>query len=102
MHPGLVRRETAIKRCVVCAGPVRVWKGQHSPYLKVSCPECGDYGLTIFGLSKLKNADPDCRMRIRGALAAARRGGYRIDICMDESGELGTRRGTLRNWRGAH
>ena len=85
----------------MCTGPVRVWKGQHSPYLKVSCPDCGDYGLTILGLSKMKKADPDTRDGVRNALAAARRGGYRVDICMDESGGLGTRRGLKRDWSGA-
>ncbi len=80
---------------------MRVWKGQHAPYLKVSCPQCGDYGLTILGLAKMKNAAPQARDRIRSALSAARRGGYRVDICMDESGELGTRRGIKRDWSGA-
>lgn len=77
---------------------MRVWKGQHAPYLKVSCSECGDYGLTILGLAKMKSASPEARARILGALEAARRGGYRVDICMDESGGLGTRRGERRNW----
>ena len=85
----------------MCTGPVRVWKGQHAPYLKVSCPECGDYGLTILGLARMKNAGPEARARIRGALEAARLGGYRVDICMDESGGLGTRRGERRSWSGA-
>ena len=93
--------ETAINHCVVCAGPVQVWKGQHAPYLKVSCPECGDYGLTILGLAKIKNAAPEARARIRSALAEARQGAYRVDICMDESGGLGTRRGKMRDWSGA-
>ena len=77
---------------------MRVWKGQHAPYLKVSCPECGDYGLTILGLAKMKNAQLETRARIRDALADARRMGYRVDICMDESGGLGTRRGQMRDW----
>ncbi len=85
----------------MCSAPVRVWKGQHAPYLKVSCPECGDYGLTILGLAKMKTADPETRARIRSALSAARRGGYRVDICMAEGGELGTRRGKRRDWSGA-
>lgn len=86
----------------MCAAPVRVWKGQHAPYLRISCPECGDYGLTILGLARMKSAGADTRARIRSALAEARRGGYRIDICMVEGGELGTRRGMLRDWSGAH
>ena len=90
--------EAAIKHCVVCAKPVRVWKGQHAPYLKVSCPECGDYGLTLLGLAKAKNAGPEALGRIRAALAAARRGGYRVDVCRDERGALGTRRGRKRDW----
>ena len=93
--------ETTIKHCIVCANPVRVWKGQHAPYLKVSCPECGDYGLTIPGLTKMKNAGPEARARICAELGDARRRGYRIDICMDESGGLGTRRGRMRDWSGA-
>ena len=90
--------EAAIKHCVVCARPVRVWKGQHAPYLKVSCPECGDYGLTLLGLAKVKNASPEALDRIRSALAEARRGGWRIDVCRDERGALGTRRGRKREW----
>ena len=90
--------EAAIKHCVVCAKPVRVWKGQHAPYLKVSCPECGDYGLTLLGLAKAKHAGPEALGRIRAALAAARRGGYRVDVCRDERGALGTRRGRKRDW----
>lgn len=78
-----------------------MWKGQHAPYLKVSCPECGDYGLTILGLAKMRNAGPETRARIRSALAEARRGGYRVDICMHERGALGTRRGLERDWSGA-
>lgn len=80
---------------------MRVWKGQHGPYLRVSCPECGDYGLTIFGLLRMKNADPAARARIRAELREARRGGYRIDISADESGGPGTRRGVKRDWSGA-
>lgn len=82
----------------MCAGPVRVWKGQHAPYLKVSCPECGDYGLTIPGLVKMKNAEPEARARIRSELADARRRGYRVDICLDGSRGLRTRRGQVRDW----
>lgn len=93
--------ETAIKHCVVCANPVRVWKGQHSPYLKVSCPECGDYGLTIFGLVRMKNAGPEARARIRAELREARRDGFRVDIRADEGGGPGTRRGRMRDWSGA-
>ena len=83
---------------MVCANPVRVWKGQHAPYLKVSCPECGDYGLTLTGLAKLQNAPPEALGRIRSALAEARRGGYRVDVCRDGRGALGTRRGGRREW----
>ena len=82
----------------MCTSPVRVWKGQHAPYLKVSCPECGDYGLTLLGLAKVKSADPEALRRIRSALAEARRGGYRVDVCMDDKGVLGTRRGKKRDW----
>lgn len=83
---------------MVCANPVRVWKGQHAPYLKVSCPECGDYGLTLAGLAKVKNTPPEALGRIRFALAEARRGGYRVDVCRDERGALGIRRGRRREW----
>ena len=80
---------------------MRVWKGQHAPYLKVSCPECGDYGLTLFGHLRMKSAGAEARARIRAELREARRGGYRIDIRADESGGPGTWRGVKRDWSGA-
>ena len=82
----------------MCSGPARVWKGQHAPYLKVSCPECGDYGVTLLGLTRMRNAAPQTRARIRAELGRARREGYRVDIGMGEGGEPGTRRGRMRKW----
>ena len=92
---------TNASACPVCLGEALIRKPLHANFLKISCAGgCGDYGITLAVMGKLKVDSGELRQRLQRELVQAVDAPYRIDIRIDSSRAVITERRQKRVWDG--